>query len=59
LETLDLSSWNVSNGTDFSYMFWDCFNLKTLDLSNWNVKKSAKIEEMFINCTNIKYFKFK
>lgn len=40
LTTIDLSSWNISNVTDYMYMFFACHNL-TLDCSNWNVRQDA------------------
>lgn len=40
LTTIDLSSWNISNVTNYAYMFFVCHNL-TLDCSNWDVQTSA------------------
>lgn len=40
LTTIDLSSWNISNVTNYTYMFFACHNL-TLDCSHWNVQQDA------------------
>ena len=41
LTTIDLSSWNISNVTNYIYMFFACHNL-TLDCSNWNVRQDSE-----------------
>lgn len=40
LTTIDLSSWNISNVTNYVYMFFACHNL-ALDCSNWNVRQDS------------------
>ena len=40
LTTINLSSWNISNVTDYMFMFFACHNL-TLDCSHWNVQQDA------------------
>lgn len=51
LASLDLSSWDTSNVTDMSYMFYDCNNLTSFgDISNWNVSNVTNMFEMFCSC---------
>ena len=38
LDSLDLSSWDVSNVENFSYMFNDTY-IKSINLSNWDMSK--------------------
>ena len=52
--TCDFTKWNVSNVTNFSYMFDECSKLTTLDLSNWQVTdKCTMLNHMFGNCENL------
>jgi surface protein len=49
LDGLDLSSWDVSNVEDMSYMFgWS--NVKILDLSSWDVSNVKNMRYMFADC---------
>jgi len=41
----DLSSWDVSNGTDFGLMFWNC-NVFNQDLSSWDVSNGTNFMEL-------------
>lgn len=43
---LDLSSWNISNVTDLSYMFSNT-NLSTINLNNWDINKIKNMNNMF------------
>ena len=43
---LDLSRWNVSNGTDFSSMFGSC-RISRFNLTGWNTSKAKSIDGMF------------
>ena len=52
--SLDLSSFDTSNVTDMSFMFFYCDNLKTLYLENFNTKNVVQLENMFRFCTNLK-----
>ena len=52
----DVSKWNVSNCEDFSYMFYNCKNIKNLDLSNWELSTTCHHIEMFgmfCECENL------
>ncbi len=53
-ENINLSDWDVSNGTLFSEMFYLCYQLKTLDLSSWDVSKAIDFHGMFRTCKNLK-----
>ena len=52
-KSLDLSHWDVSNGNDFMYMFYNCRNLQFLDLSGWDVSSSSNFTRMFFNCEHL------
>mgnify|MGYP003649835180 CR=1 FL=1 len=45
----DLSGWDVSNGTDFSYMFFEClaYNNAGVSLSSWDVSRATNFAGMF------------
>ena len=45
--TLDLSSWNVSNVKNLSYMFYYNTSLTDLDLSGWDTSKVTNMRDMF------------
>jgi surface protein len=45
----DVSSWNVANATDFSYMF-SYFQLFNSDVSGWNVANATNLSFMFREC---------
>ena len=53
-DSLDLSSWDVSNVKDMSYMF-QCCSIKYLDLSNWDLNNIKRMPCMFYNCNNLEY----
>ena len=42
IENLDLSTWNVSNVTDFTYMFDNTKNLNVLNISGWKLNKTVE-----------------
>ena len=49
-----LESWNVSNGTDFSWMFYNCKSLKNINgLQNWNVSDGTDFLRMFAYCESL------
>ena len=51
IEVLDLSEWDISNVTDMSYMFKNCYKLKDIiGVWDWNVSKVTDMEDMFFNC---------
>ena len=45
----DLSGWDVSNGTDFQFMFFEClaYNNAGVSLSSWDVSKATNLSGMF------------
>lgn len=51
---LDLSSWNVTNVTNLSMMFYECFQINSLDLSGWNVSNVKDMSIMFQDCRMLK-----
>lgn len=51
---LDLSSWNVTNVTNLSMMFYECFEINSLDLSGWNVSNVKDMSIMFQDCRMLK-----
>ena len=42
IENLDLSTWNVSNVADFTYMFDNTKNLNVLNISGWKLNKTVE-----------------
>ena len=49
-----LSTWNVSNGTNFSGMFSDCPYIESLDgLENWDMSEALELSEMFFGCRKL------
>ena len=49
-----LERWNVSNGTDFSYMFSFCTALQDISaLKSWNVSNGTDFSYMFRYCTSL------
>ena len=52
LQSLDLSSWNVSNVTNMEGMFNCCASLVDLDLTGWDTSKVTNMANMF-NSTNL------
>ena len=53
LEVLKLSSINLSNINDLSYMFFNLQSLISLDLSNINTSNIINMEFLFGNCVNL------
>ena len=47
LKELDVSSFNTSNVTDMSNMFYLCYKLYNLDISGFDMSKVTKMTEMF------------
>lgn len=47
LKELDVSSFNTSNVTDMSNMFYLCYKLYNLDLNGFDMSKVTKMTEMF------------
>ena len=53
LEEIDVSGWDVSTITGFSFMFQGCSSLKEIDLNNWTTGTLAGINGMFQNCSSL------
>ena len=53
LVSLDLSSFNTSNCTNFSGMFRYCSSLGSLDLSSFNTSNCTNFYGMFNNCSSL------
>ena len=49
---INFKNLDVSDCTDFSYVFYNCNSLKTLkELENWNVSNGTDMNSMFSGCT--------
>lgn len=53
VSNLDLSSFNVSNVTDMSNMFYNCSNLETLNLNGWKLNEMVDTNNMFSYCNRL------
>jgi len=53
LKNIDLSSFDVSEVTDMSYMFY-ATSLESINLSGWNASKCTNMKGMFLNCSELK-----
>lgn len=45
--------YDVSNVTDMSNMFRECFSMRNIDLSTWNMVSVIDMSYMFMNCGNL------
>lgn len=50
-KNFDISKWNVSNGKNFSDMFFGCKKFNC-DISNWDVSNGTNFDSMFYACEN-------
>ena len=48
-ENFDVSKWNVSNGKNFTHMFYECSEFNC-DLSEWDVSNGECFSYMFFKC---------
>ena len=53
LTSLDVSSWDVSNVTDLSYVFGGCYGLTNLDVSSWDTSNVTKMVNTFWGCSGL------
>lgn len=59
LESVDVSLWDVSTKTSFTYVFYQCNSLKSIDCSAWTLPISSDASiysttQMFSGCTSLK-----
>ena len=45
-----LEKWNVSQGNNFSFMFYDCHISNIIPLENWKVSSGSNFSLMFRGC---------
>ena len=50
LESVNTSSWDISNVTNTNNMFFNCKSLTSLDVSKWNTGNVTEMANMFLNC---------
>lgn len=53
LTSINTSTWNVSNVTNFSNMFYGAQSLTSVKTENWNVSKATNMTGMFQNAKNV------
>ena len=50
----DVSSWDVSNAKNISYIFYKCKNFTGKGIENWDVSNIYNTSNMFKGCKNFK-----
>ena len=55
-ESIDISSADMSNVEDMSYMFKNCMNLRSIDLSGKVTSRVSTMSGMFSNCVSLVSF---
>ena len=53
LESVNTSSWDISNVTNTNNMFLNCGGLTSLDVSKWNTSKVTNMSAMFYICKSL------
>ena len=53
LESVNTSSWDISNVTNTNNMFFNCKSLTSLDVSKWNTGNVTEMTNMFLNCNGL------
>lgn len=53
LKTLDLSSFDVSAGVDFTGMFYGCLALEEINFGDFNTSNAKNMHSMFYNCISL------
>ena len=56
IQILDLSGWNVSSVTDFSYIFSCMYNLKELNIADWKLSITDDGGNVKLNVKNMFYY---
>ena len=51
---LDLTSWNITNITNLSEMFYNCYEINSINLSGWNTSNVNDMSNMFDGCNELK-----
>ena len=54
LESVNTSSWDISNVNSMYTMFGNCYKLQSLDTSNWDTGKVKDMSFMFSNCYKLR-----
>lgn len=54
---VDLSGWNVSNGTNFNRMFYEFWGRGGIDVSDWDLGKATNCSSMFVGIPFAQYIK--
>lgn len=49
-----LTTWDISNITDFASFFFNCKKLEEINISNWNTSNVTDMRNMFGLCSNLK-----
>ena len=52
-EITGIENWDVSNVTDFSIMFQECFSIRELNLANWDMQNAQSLKNIFYNATSL------
>jgi len=53
LESLDLSSWDVSHACNIGQMFRDCISLTELNISGWDTGSVFSMRSLFSDCAKL------
>ena len=48
-----VNDWDVSNVTDFTTVFYECYSLTSLDLNNWDTSNATSMYCMFRYCKSL------
>ena len=59
LPSLDVSSFDTSNVTNMTSMFYGCSNLTSLDLSDWVISDATDTSGMFDGCSKLTSIRMK
>jgi surface protein len=54
LSSPNVSSWAVSNVTNFMWLFYDCASIEKLDLSGWDTSSAESLSSAFSGCSSLK-----
>lgn len=53
LQSIDMSTWDVSQIYDMSYMFYQCSSLSSIEFSNWDTHNVKSMANMFGKCSSL------